>query len=198
MSSADSGAHRPTPAPDARDQDLLARIEAGDRAAFEELYRAYYPRLFGYAWRMTRRRELVEEVVDDVLLEVWRSAARFDGRSRVSTWIFGIAYRKTLKGLSRLRPTAPPSEIPVEDPGRDPEQRASDRETSETLEAALRELSSDHRAVVELTYYHGLSYPEIAAIVDCPVNTVKTRMFHARRKLRRLLEHWGWSSGDVV
>ena len=84
------------------DSNLLERIADGDRGAFEALYRRYHPRLYGYLLRLLRRPELVEEAVDDALFVVWRKAVGFQGASRVSTWIFGIAYRKGLKALARI------------------------------------------------------------------------------------------------
>ena len=167
---------------------LLGRVAAGDLHAFEQVYRSYHPRLTRFLDRMTRRRSLVEEVLNDTMLVVWNRADRFNGTSKVCTWIFAIAYRKALKALQR-------QDEAVEDEtlderaatGAGPEQQMQQRETSSGLVRALDALSDDHRMVVELTYFHGMGYREIAEIVDCPVDTVKTRMFHARRRLRALL-----------
>ncbi|HEX5758722.1 MAG TPA: sigma-70 family RNA polymerase sigma factor [Thermoanaerobaculia bacterium] len=177
---------------------LLQRVAARDRKAFEALYHLYYRRLFGYVFKLTRRPELVEEVVNDVLLAVWQGAARFDGRSRPSTWVFGIAYHKALKALARAggRPAAGEDERaapePVDTEG--PESLMARRELQSTLGRALATLSPEQRAVVELTYVYGCSYQEISDVIGCPVNTVKTRMFHARRKLRELLPALGIGS----
>ena len=167
---------------------LIGRVAAGDLRAFEELFRAYHARLTRFLDRMTRRRAVVEEVLNDTMLVVWNRSDRFDGSSKVSTWIFAIAYRKALKALQR-------QDEAVEDdtlaervaPGDGPEQQAENQQTRTQLARALDALSQDHRAVVELTYFHDMGYREIAQIVDCPVDTVKTRMFHARRRLRALL-----------
>jgi RNA polymerase sigma-70 factor (ECF subfamily) len=172
---------------------LLQRIAARDGRAFETLYHLYYPRLFGFLFRLTRSAETVEEVLNDVMLAVWRGADRFAGRARPSTWIFGIAHRKALKALSRrpaeVATATPPPEPVAEDEGS--EARVERRELRAVLASALGHLSPEQRAVVELTYYQGFSYPEIAEVLDCPVNTVKTRMFHARRRLRELLPTLG-------
>ena len=176
---------------------LLRRVAAADRKAFEALYQLYYRRLFAYLFKLTRRGELVEEVLNDVMFAVWTSAARFDGRSRPSTWIFGIAYHKALKALSRQSAVRGPEEGRQEEEaatGEGPELRLARREIASTLGRALGQLSAEHRAVVELTYYYELSYGEIAEIVGCPVNTVKTRMFHARRRLKELLPGLGIGS----
>jgi len=181
---------------DEAERELLRRCAEGDRIAFEELYASYYRRLFGFALKITRRAELVEEVVNDVLLAVWREAARFDGRSRVSSWIFGIAWRQSLKALERdRRRSALEAEAVANqeafDPSPGPERAAAARERGSVVRRAITALSPEQRAVVELTFFEGLSYPEIATILACPVNTVKTRMFHARRKLRELLPRPG-------
>ena len=176
---------------DERDELLLERVAAKDRAAFQELYHRYYQRLFGYVYKVMRRPELVEEAVNDTLFAVWQGARSFDGRSRPSTWILGIAHRQALKALSRQRRRdrdghlEPVDFTPAAPEG--PESLAAHRELASALGRALAQLPPEQRAVVELTYFHGCSYPEIAVVLDCPVNTVKTRMFHARRRLRGLL-----------
>ena len=167
---------------------LIGRIAAGDLHAFEQFYRAYHVRLTRFLDRMTRRRGVVEEVLNDTMLVVWNRSERFDGSSKVSTWVFAIAYRKALKALQRLD-EAVEDDMLDERPaiGAGPEQHAQTRQVMVQLGRALDGLSIDHRTVVELTYFHGMGYREIAQIVDCPVDTVKTRMFHARRRLRALL-----------
>lgn len=170
------------------DAVLLDRVARGDRTAFEGLYHRYQPRLARYVYRVLRRAEPVDEIVNDTLLAVWRGAGRFEGRSRVSTWILGIAYRLALKSLARSRREPPTVEASILEQRPSPEGRSAHRrEQRLTIEAALETLSVEHRTVVELTYVHGLSYPEIAQVVGIPVGTVKTRMFHARRAMRRLL-----------
>jgi RNA polymerase sigma-70 factor (ECF subfamily) len=168
---------------------LMRRIAAGETRAFEELYRIYHPRLTRFLINILRRPHLVEEALDDTMMVVWRRPGSFTGASKVSTWIFAIAYRTALKALSRL-------DEPQEDPDadrrpsaeRNPEQALGDREVQELLLGAMDKLSSDHRVVVDLTYYHEAGYREIAEIMNCPVGTVKTRMFHARQKLKELLD----------
>jgi RNA polymerase sigma-70 factor (ECF subfamily) len=174
---------------DAEDRRLVACVCGRELAAFESLYRRYHPRLCRFLHRMLRPEHLVEEVLDDTMVVVWNQAARFNGTSKVSTWIFAIAYRKALKALSRHEDPLPTS---GEDDAGHPEADAADRPDSRmslaqaraAIDTALRALSADQRAAVELTYFHGFSYPEIAQIVECPTDTVKTRMFHARKRLR--------------
>ena len=178
----------PVDADEAAQRRLIERIAAGDRRAFELFYRAYHARLTRFLDRMTRRRSLVEEVLNDTMLVVWNRADRFDGSSKVSTWIFAIGYRKALKALQRLDEAVEDETLDERAAaGAGPEQQAQARQVKVQLVRALDALSVDHRAVVELTYFHGMGYREIAQIVDCPVDTVKTRVFHARRRLRGLL-----------
>ena len=175
------------------DLSLLRRIGAKDRRAFEALYHRYDRRLFAYILKLTRQADMVEEILNDVLLAVWKGASSYDGRSQPSTWIFGIAYHKALKALARRapEPTGEPGDEPADPEG--PESLLARRELATVLGRALRALPPEQRAAVEMTYYYGLSYPEIAEIMGCPVNTVKTRMFHARRRLREILPEMGIS-----
>ena len=167
---------------------LIERIAARELPAFDALYRAYHPRLTRFLDRVTRRPALVEEVLNDTMLVVWNRADSYNGHCKVSTWIFAIAYRKALKALQRLdEAVEDPEDEPAASADGGPEQQAGQRELRELLAEALDELSAAHRAVVDLTYFHGIGYREIAQIVDCPVDTVKTRMFHARRRLKALL-----------
>ena len=167
---------------------LFDRVARGDRRAFEDLYRSYHPRLTRFLFNMTRRPPLVEEVLNDTMLIIWDRPDRFNGSCRLSTWIFAIAYRKALAAMRR-------QDQPVEDVGAEnraadeagPERRLGDSLVSALLRVARDELSADHRAVVDLTYFHDMGYREIAEIMECPVDTVKTRMFHARRHLKRTL-----------
>jgi RNA polymerase sigma-70 factor (ECF subfamily) len=179
---------------DAAEQDearLVALVAAGQLPAFDALYRLYHVRLARFVERVTRRPGLVDELRDDTMMVVWRRADSYNGRSKVSTWIFAIAYRKALKALSRLdEPPAPGDggDLPeAHDTGPGPEQAAQHHRARAALLRALGELSPEQRAVVDLTYFHELGYEEISKIVDCPVGTVKTRMFHARRRLKQLL-----------
>jgi len=167
---------------------MIEAVAAGDVRVFEDLYRRYHPRLNRFLLNMTRRPQLVEEVLNDTLLVVWRRSDVFNGTSKVSTWIFAIAYRKALNALRRLDE---PMEDPVAElrasPDAGADRRLEESQSQTALLAAIGELSAAHRAVVDLAYFHELGYREIAEIMDCPVDTVKTRMFNARRHLKAKL-----------
>jgi len=167
---------------------LIDQVSSGDIAAFETLWRSYYPRLKRFAEQITRRPHLVEEIVNDTMLVVWFKANTFNLRSRVSTWIIGIALRKSLKALERADDAIAFDPDAVASPAESgPEGQLLRQELRTRLIHALASLSPEHRAVIELTFFEGHTYREIAAITGCPVNTVKTRMFYARRALRAAL-----------
>jgi len=176
----------PSGAPNER--TLLERVKMHDVDAFERLYRIYQPRLARFLINLLMRPQLVEEVLDDTMMVVWQTAGSFRGTSKLSTWVFAIAYRKALKARARWPD-------PVEDEDRDmrvsndpgPESELERSRIHDALISAMAKLSAEQRAVVDLTYFHGLNYREIADIVSCPVDTVKTRMFHARRRLKQTL-----------
>jgi len=167
--------------------ELIRRIGEGDRSAFQFLYRAYFPRLARFLDRMTRNVPLMEEIINDTMLVVWQKASSYDGSSKVSTWIFGIAYRQALKAIRGLDE---PLESPEEAAGEvwnAPEHAMAARQLQRGVSRALDALPMEQRLVVSLTYYHGMAYQEIAETMGCPVNTVKTRMFHARQRLKGML-----------
>jgi RNA polymerase sigma-70 factor (ECF subfamily) len=171
----------------ANERELVARIARGDRNAFERLYRAYLPRLTRFLHQLTRRPQAVEEAINDTMLVVWRKAASYSSESKVSTWIFAIAYRRGLKVLTRFdEPVADETAwMRADESGI--ESRLIQHQLHQVLGEAMAQVSAEQRAVIELTYYQGCAYREIAEIMGCPVDTVKTRMFHARRRLRQLL-----------
>ena len=179
----------PAARPSQRDEvDLIDRIERKDLRAFEALYRIYHPRLTRFLVNIIRRPHLVEEALNDTMMVVWEKPEGYNGASRVSTWIFGIAYRKALKTLRRWDEPVEDSRLDLQpSPDIGAEQEIGDRQTHQTLQEALAKLSPDHRAVVNLAYFQDIGYREIAEIMDCPVDTVKTRMFHARRHLKAAL-----------
>jgi RNA polymerase sigma-70 factor, ECF subfamily len=167
----------------ARELELLRQVATGDRTAFKELYLIYHRRLARFLMRMTSRHDLIEEVINDTLWTVWLKAGDFRGDSLVSTWIVGITYRRALKALRRH---GAPRPMLVEEVAVAPDAQQED-ENRQWLGQALAELPLEQRMVMEFSYLMGHSCEEIAQIMQCPVNTVKTRMFHAREKLRRSL-----------
>lgn len=170
---------------DVIDRMLLQRMAAGDRAALAVMYRSYHGRLCRFLSRLTRRADVIDEVINDCFWIAWQKAGSFHGDSRVSTWLMGIAYRCGLKALRQHG----------DEPVRDDALAASgaaddtdeDRELRDWLGKGLEHLSADQRLVIELVYGVGHSLDSVAAIMQCPVGTVKARLFHARVKLRNVL-----------
>lgn len=172
---------------DAIDRALLQRMATGDRAALATLYRDYHGRLCRFLSRLTRHPDIIEEVVNDCFWVAWRQAGEFRGDARVSTWLMGIAYRCGLKALRRQGGELIDEltdETMLPDGAADP---SEDHELRDLLGKALGHLSADQRVVVELVYGVGHSLNEVAAIIQCPVGTVKARLFHARMKLLNVM-----------
>jgi RNA polymerase sigma-70 factor (ECF subfamily) len=175
-------------APD-REEEWLRQTACGDRSAFERLYQTYHRRIYGYLFRMLGNSETAEELVSDVMLDMWKGAGRFKGDSRVSTWVFGIARHKALSAMRRSRPETVEVDAAVQiaDSAELQDEVLSNNDTKDAINKALAKLTEQHREVMDLTFYQGFSCSEIADILQCPVSTVKTRMFYARKQLRELL-----------
>ena len=161
---------------------LLARVAAGDEGAFARLYDQFADRVFRYSLTLLRDRHLAEEVTQETMTAVWKGAGSYSGRSRVSTWNFGIARNQAHRLLEREARARRRIDEPLFLP--DP---AEEIGRKEAVLHALEQLPASQREVVFLTFYEGLSYPEIAEVLGVPEGTVKSRMFHARRKLAEAL-----------
>jgi RNA polymerase sigma-70 factor, ECF subfamily len=177
----------------ARDTDLILRIQACDRSALEELYLCYYPRIARFLARFAPGREDTEEIINDTFMVVWMRARVFRSESHVSTWIFGIAYRVAMRSLRRQKRHRRGRSILN---GQEQHQDATpDADLKECLDAALARLPVEQRMTVTLAYQIGFSVEEISRIMQSPIGTVKSRMFHARQNLRECVR--GSLSGVV-
>jgi RNA polymerase sigma factor (sigma-70 family) len=183
-----------------RDADLIARLCNADEQALEQLYHHYYTRLFRFIARITRRDDIIDEIINDVMYVVWEKAASYNPQCKPSTWIFGIAFNKARQAL---RDAGQPEVISLDEIDEDSswlgkqDAEFGQIEFDDWLVTALGQLSPEHRAVIELTYYESLSYGEIAVIMGCPENTVKTRMYHARKNLAVILASTNDSSSHT-
>jgi RNA polymerase sigma-70 factor (ECF subfamily) len=175
--------------PAADDLQTIRRVAAGDRQALTELYLRYRQPLYRYLLQLTPDRGLAEEILQDTLVAVWQSAKTFEGRSAVQTWLLGIARRQAHNSLRRrgvpLADAAALAEMPATDP--DPEAAALASVARAELADAFGQLAPVHREVLALTFAEELSYQETAQVLGVPVGTVKSRLSHARRALRTLL-----------
>jgi len=171
------------------DTDLLRRVGAGDRAALKALYERYSDPLHKFVRYRMRDPFEAGDVVQEVFIEIWRSAGRFEGRSAPRTWIFGIARNKAAdrmrRGAREDTASEPGAEIADEAP--DPEALVAAASDAARLRACIAKLSDTHRSAIHLAYYEELPYGEIAAIDGVPVGTVKTRIMHAKRLLLHCL-----------
>jgi RNA polymerase sigma-70 factor (ECF subfamily) len=186
-------AERRSPAAkDNSDEALVAKIAAGNRLAMQVLFARHHARVYRFVVRLLGSEALAEDVTSEVFLDVWRQAHRFEARSAVTTWLLAIARHKALAELRR-RPE-PPSDVgsmDASDPADNPEATFAIKHRGEILRNCLTRLSPRHREIIDLVYYHEKSVQEAADILGVPGNTVKTRMFHARKKLSELLEARG-------
>lgn len=179
------------------DETLIARIASGDRLAMQVLFARHHVRIYRYVLRLFHDESTAEDVVGEVFLDVWRQASRFEGRSAVSTWLIAIARFKALSLLRKRREDGLDEKTAetIEEPSDDPEIAVEKRDKGEKLRKCLAGLSREHREIIDLVYYHEKSVEEVAAIVGIPENTVKTRMFYARKKLAELCRQAGIDRG---
>jgi RNA polymerase sigma-70 factor, ECF subfamily len=186
----------PNPATEPAERELLERIARGrDQAAFRELYGNYYQRLSRLLARMSIRREDIEEVINDTFWVVWTKAGEFRGASQLSTWIIGIAYRRALNALRRAK-IRPVSDEPFDEDSISVASTDDAETDGQWLALGLSRLPVEQRMALELTYTLGHSCEEVAAILDCPVNTVKTRLFRARETLKQVLPELAGMAGE--
>ncbi len=167
------------------DLEVIKRIAGGDKRALETLYTRHSDRTFKFLFRLTADRAAAEDLTHDVFLEVWRGASRFEARSSVPTWILSIARYKALDARRKQR------RLTEHDlPGRaepTPEMTAMKSSSGDYMRECLTQLSAEHREIIDLVYYHEMSVKEAGEILGIPENTVKTRMFYARKKLKEML-----------
>jgi RNA polymerase sigma-70 factor (ECF subfamily) len=197
---------RPTPPSShtAMDNDrvrtLLDRIGQQDQAAFRELYKGFSRRVYTYALNMLRDPARAEEILVDTMYEVWRAPARFRGDSQFSTWLIGVARNKALMAYRARRPDELHDDLDdiaetAASDSPDGFAQLASKQRSEGVRACMGKLSDEHRECMHLVFYEGCSLAEVAAVQGCPENTVKTRLFHARQKvkacLQRLIEREG-------
>jgi RNA polymerase sigma-70 factor (ECF subfamily) len=179
------------------DEVLIERIANGDRLAMQVLFARHHVRVYRFVLRLVRNEATAEDLISDVFLDVWRQASRFEGRSAVSTWLLAIARFKALSAMRRRKDDELDEEAAnaIEDPSDDPEVAMEKKDKGEILRKCMTALSPEHREIVDLVYYHEKSVEEVAEIVGIPENTVKTRMFYARKKLAELLKAAGVERG---
>ncbi len=179
------------------DEALIGRIARGDRVAMQILFARHHIRVYRFVLRIVRDESAAEDIVNDVFLDVWRSADKYEGRSSASTWILSIGRFKAISTIRRRAPEFLDEQTAnaIKDDADDPESALQKKDKGEILRRCLDQLSVDQRQVIDLVYYHEKSVSEVAEVVGIPEPTVKTRMFYARRRLGELLKDQGIDRG---
>ena len=179
------------------DKELMERIVARDQTAMTALYARHHVRLYRYLVRLTRNEATAEELMNEVFLECWRKADRFEGRSAVSTWLFSIGHNRAISQMRKRREAQLDDDAATQlaDDSDTPEVTEQKRGKAAIMRACMEELSTDHREIIDLVYYQEASVAEAAEILAIPENTVKTRMFYARKKLAELMREAGLDRG---
>ena len=182
---------------------LLDRIAKSDEAAFRKLYTAFSRKLYAYALRQLSDPSQAEEVVSDTLFEIWKNPTAFRGDAQFSTWLIGIARNKCLMAFRSRKRDADHDDIDeIADEIPDESGCAFDvlaqKQRHEGVQHCMGKLGDEHRECIHLVFYEGMSIGEIADIQQCPEGTIKTRLFHARKKLQNCLRLLVEREGGVV
>jgi RNA polymerase sigma-70 factor (ECF subfamily) len=181
----------------ADDALLIARIAAADSRALRGLFARHHVRIYRFILRLVQNQAIAEELTNEVFLEVWRKAGTFEGNSSASTWMLSIAHHRAISSLRKRRESAwdEHAALKLADASDDPETAAQKADKGDILRRCIDALSTDHKSIVDLVYYHELSVAEAARVLRIPENTVKTRLFHARKRLADLLKQAGIDRG---
>jgi RNA polymerase sigma-70 factor (ECF subfamily) len=197
--SAASPARMPAVVQDTSDETLVAQIAQRDKRALQQLYSRHHVRIYRFALRFLNDEAAAEDTVSEVFIDVWRQAERFEGRSQVTTWLLAIARNKALSLLRRRSNEELDDEVAefIEDPSDNPEVAMLKSQRASVLQDCLTQLSPAHREIVDLVYYHEKSVEEVAEIISVPANTVKTRMFYARKRIGELMAAKGINRAQI-
>jgi len=172
---------------------LLKKIAEGDRDAFTELYKIFQPRLIKFCSRILKNDiALAADMADEAMIEVWKSSGSFSGLSQPSTWIHSIARFRVIGYLRKNKEILQDDnfeQLNIEDTDLLPEEEMVITERNETLVENIGKISDKHREVIELVYFRELSIRDISEMLNVSENTVKTRMFYARKHLKAILSN---------
>ncbi len=166
---------------------LVEQVAAGDSTAFRQLYDLSYGRVARYVQKVVSDNSLTDDILVQTYMVVWQKSATFKGDGRITTWLIGIARNIMFREFRKIKKYEPFDE----------EHGAADTKsqfkveiesTNAALKAALQTLKMKHREILELVFYQEFSYVEVAELIGIPVNTVKTRVFHAKQALKDVLE----------
>ena len=170
------------------DEPLVKRLAAGDESALNELYEEYGKRMYAYALRLTNDPDKAEDVLQDVLVTVWRKASSYRGEGRFIAWLLGIVHHTSMNAMRHVSiPLSDEMEESLPSPAGSPESQTQQEQQNAWVREGLQSMSPEHRAVLELVFYHGLSLEEVSQVCQCPLGTVKSRLAYARQHLKGIL-----------
>jgi RNA polymerase sigma-70 factor, ECF subfamily len=184
---------RPWGSAQTTDEALVRALTDGDKQALQVLFARHHVRVYRFVLRFLKDEAMAEDLVSEVFFDAWRHADKFECRSQVSTWLLGIARNKALSQLRRRQTEALDEEVAefIEDTADTPEAAMQKQQQTSILLACLKQLSPAHREIIDLVYYHEKSVDEVAEIIGVPSNTVKTRMFYARKRIGEMMSAKG-------
>ncbi len=179
-----------------REKRLISAVAAGDRSAFRQLYDETYGKVARYTRCLVNDDHLADDILVQTYTVVWQAAGRFQGASRLTTWIIGIARNIAFKEF-RGRRSEEPFDESYKGADDTSQNRPEQRNRNMIMKRAVATLSPKHREILELVFYQDLSYPEVAELLGIPVNTVKTRVFHAKKTFKDALFAEGITADDL-
>jgi RNA polymerase sigma-70 factor (ECF subfamily) len=178
-----------------KDLELLRKISCGDKEAFRELYDETHKKVYFYLYRLLRGRQAAEDILIETYTEVWKCAKNFKGKARATTWIIAIARNLGMNELRRFRDHHNIDEFPNLPDGHTQDMEQFDRQRF--LKEAMLSLSIKHREILDLVFFHEMTYPEVSEILKIPVNTVKTRVYYAKEALKEVLGRMGVNRDEL-
>jgi len=173
----------------------MKRISKGDEEAFRQIYDQTYGKVAFYLYRLVSDQALVEDVLVETYAAVWKGAKSFKGTAKASTWIIGIARNLAMNELRKLKTHEDIDDHAGLSNGKQPEAESLDRQ--ELMKKAMSNLSTNHREILDLVFFHEMNYPEVSSLLGIPVSTVKTRVFYAKDALKNVLKQMGVGKDDI-
>ena len=173
--------------------ELLNKIATGQQSALESFYQLYEPRVYRYALSRLNDSFEAADTLNEVMMEVWKYAERFEGRSKVSTWLLGITHHKVYDRLRKRKKSNLEDDIDdftdhlTDDNQVNMEHVLAGADDADMIQNCMKKLSGAHREVIHLAFFEDMHYQEIAQVSDCPEGTIKTRVFHAKQALKKCL-----------
>jgi RNA polymerase sigma-70 factor (ECF subfamily) len=178
-----------------QDLELLEKISGGDEEAFRQLYDQTHKKVYFYLYRLVHGKQAAEDVLVETYTEVWRCAKKFKGHSKVITWVMGIARNLAMNQLGKFKKDEDLDDFPNLSNGVMPDAEPMDRQR--LLKEAMSRLSIKHREILDLVFFHEMTYQEVSQMLDIPVSTVKTRVFYAKEMLKNALSRMGVKKDDL-